>query len=310
LELSKNPIKMEQRRVGGDGFDSFLRHILNMSSNGRSRSQGANRAFNIPDLGEMWERMNGDSHDGGGERDPMDLFGSLMREVREHMHADGTLNAHELPEDLLNRLFAQHQANPSVGTNKETLSSLPLKTIDKSDDKCAVCLDDFVEGDKVPQLPCSHYFHDACVKEWLKSHHTCPTCRFDLPTEESASSNPDLESTERGGPTERGANPDGSRASPPHPMHGFFTTNMFPGSNWDPSSNSRVPLGTGRFFNNFPSTDPISMMDEEGMIEEAIRRSMETHEEEMGRRAHNVHVYSEVSFCTPTPISFLSILLN
>lgn len=26
-------------------------------------------------------------------------------------------------------------------------------------------------------LPCNHYFHAYCVKEWLKSHEICPTCR-------------------------------------------------------------------------------------------------------------------------------------
>jgi hypothetical protein len=26
-------------------------------------------------------------------------------------------------------------------------------------------------------LPCRHYFHKACIKEWLRLKTTCPTCK-------------------------------------------------------------------------------------------------------------------------------------
>lgn len=42
---------------------------------------------------------------------------------------------------------------------------------------CAVCLDPMTGA---LQLPCGHTFHAACIKPWLQSHTTCPTCRFDL----------------------------------------------------------------------------------------------------------------------------------
>jgi hypothetical protein len=43
---------------------------------------------------------------------------------------------------------------------------------------CGVCLVDLADGEAVRVLPaCMHYFHAACVGEWLRAHHTCPLCR-------------------------------------------------------------------------------------------------------------------------------------
>ena len=42
---------------------------------------------------------------------------------------------------------------------------------------CSICLEDFVENDKLHWLPCSHVFHADCVDEWIRMHHLqCPVC--------------------------------------------------------------------------------------------------------------------------------------
>lgn len=50
--------------------------------------------------------------------------------------------------------------------------------------QCAVCKDDFEEGTQVKQMPCKHLYHDDCILPWLKSHNSCPVCRFELPTDD------------------------------------------------------------------------------------------------------------------------------
>ena len=44
------------------------------------------------------------------------------------------------------------------------------------ENKCAICLEIFSIGDKVSYLPCPHYFHSSCIKNWLKIKNKCPYC--------------------------------------------------------------------------------------------------------------------------------------
>lgn len=47
-----------------------------------------------------------------------------------------------------------------------------------SSSKCAVCLSDFEEGEKIRSLKCKHMFHKDCLDKWLQIYlATCPLCR-------------------------------------------------------------------------------------------------------------------------------------
>lgn len=49
---------------------------------------------------------------------------------------------------------------------------------------CAICLQDFKDGDSIKILPCQHKFHANCVGSWLTKWNTfCPVCKYDLKTE-------------------------------------------------------------------------------------------------------------------------------
>ena len=71
-------------------------------------------------------------------------------------------------------------------TDKNILNELPenrlddVTKLDNEKKNCLICLEDFKNGDKTLVLPCIHFFHTLCIKNWLKTQNTCPICKYKL----------------------------------------------------------------------------------------------------------------------------------
>lgn len=81
--------------------------------------------------------------------------------------------------------------------SRSHLKKLPTKKYRKGDqpETCAVCLDDFIEGEKLRILPCKHAYHCKCIDPWLtKNRKVCPICKRKVcSTGDSDSSDSDAE---------------------------------------------------------------------------------------------------------------------
>lgn len=74
------------------------------------------------------------------------------------------------------------------GLTQESLESLRVEVFNNLDysieeampsvpQECSICLEAFLNGDKLFCLPCGHKFHDVCLVPWVRTCGDCPYCR-------------------------------------------------------------------------------------------------------------------------------------
>lgn len=76
-----------------------------------------------------------------------------------------------------------------------------------------MCLCEYEESETLRSLPtCGHYFHIACIDQWLSNNSTCPLCRINL-RPESQSDAPAYTTSRGTGTAPADAQTDGPRPS-------------------------------------------------------------------------------------------------
>ena len=76
--------------------------------------------------------------------------------------------------------------NPRRLYGRESADSLPHGSSAAQNDSlemCAICIEDYEEGDEISwshNEHCSHAFHRVCIIEWLLKHDECPFCRHNF----------------------------------------------------------------------------------------------------------------------------------
>ncbi|KAJ7377011.1 Nucleoside diphosphate kinase 7 [Desmophyllum pertusum] len=76
------------------------------------------------------------------------------------------------------RHYLEQRRNRLSPTN---LRKIPTKKFKKGDDYydvCAICLEEYRDGERLRILPCEHTYHCKCVDPWLtEGKRTCPVCK-------------------------------------------------------------------------------------------------------------------------------------
>ena len=120
----------------------------------------------------------------------------------EELLNDGTLmnvrniESNYISDELYN--YANPQENSSILSNTVSFPNMinvnsnnPVDTkivnnlivnkqYDENKKECSICLDNIKIGDKYIILPCIHFFHEVCIKNWMNERNTCPLCKYKL----------------------------------------------------------------------------------------------------------------------------------
>ncbi|TYH73032.1 hypothetical protein ES332_D05G299200v1 [Gossypium tomentosum] len=87
-------------------------------------------------------------------------------------------------DELINELLMNAVLNftPTSRSSIEGLERVKWDSMTKREDECAICLEEFVEGEEVAWMPCGQGYHDGCIVKWLETNHICLLCRYEMPT--------------------------------------------------------------------------------------------------------------------------------
>ena len=123
--------------------------------------------------------------------DPDDMETRLANAGRqfnyEQAQRQERLARQELIESILRQLQELHvDLRLQVPLGRDETNMLPVRPYHKGEknncDSCAICVDEFNEGESLRWLPCDHAFHPQCIDEWLTNHSAlCPLCKAEVP---------------------------------------------------------------------------------------------------------------------------------
>ncbi|KAG8989631.1 hypothetical protein FRB90_002153 [Tulasnella sp. 427] len=121
---------------------------------------------------------------------------------------------------------------PPGGLTSEEIAALPSSAYKdseeaKKEERCPICLDDYEETSEVMGVPdCNHFFHKACLSQWLDRNRSCPYCRKNIPRRNNRRGTGSISGRHRHRP-----------GPPPPPPPGPWSS----GSSWRSSGSSGGP---------------------------------------------------------------------
>ncbi|NXI48298.1 RNF6 ligase, partial [Galbula dea] len=157
----------------------------------QSEQNNSSSANNSGDLSEDSSRNghavegsrmpNGQSDDTRRSRRNNEIQDNRQSQDANNLVENGTLPILRLAHFFL--LNEDDDDDRLRGLTKEQIDNLSTRnygdihTENELSKTCSVCINEYVTGNKLRQLPCMHEFHIHCIDRWLSENSTCPICR-------------------------------------------------------------------------------------------------------------------------------------
>ncbi|KAM6096283.1 E3 ubiquitin-protein ligase RNF6 isoform 2-T3 [Chlamydotis macqueenii] len=161
-----------------------LLHVQSEQSN----SSSANSSSDPREISPRNGRGVEGSREANGQSDDIQRYGrsNENQDHRQSQDANNLVENGTLPILRLAHFFLLNEDDDDDrlrGLTKEQIDNLSTRnygdihTENEISKTCSVCINEYVTGNKLRQLPCMHEFHIHCIDRWLSENSTCPICR-------------------------------------------------------------------------------------------------------------------------------------
>ncbi|KAJ8412388.1 hypothetical protein AAFF_G00127240 [Aldrovandia affinis] len=87
---------------------------------------------------------------------------------------------HQQTVRAIGRLETRTYTTPGCSGGQRSRAGRDSGSSSTSAPVCAICLEEFLDGQDLRIISCAHEFHKECVDPWLLQHRTCPLCMHNI----------------------------------------------------------------------------------------------------------------------------------
>jgi hypothetical protein len=99
---------------------------------------------------------------------------SIAREYRQSMHVAPENRFNDMISAMTTRVLLSDETHVSLGRRPSV--RWKLRRCDDDGFECSICYAQAQSGWR-RVVPCGHFFHRTCLRDWRKKANTCPMCR-------------------------------------------------------------------------------------------------------------------------------------
>ncbi|XP_051981876.1 E3 ubiquitin-protein ligase RNF43-like isoform X1 [Xyrauchen texanus] len=89
-------------------------------------------------------------------------------------------SVHQQTMCAISRLETRTYSSQGCSGSQRSRMALGSNSSSNSSPICAICLEEFLDGQDLRIISCAHEFHKECVDPWLLQHRTCPLCMHNI----------------------------------------------------------------------------------------------------------------------------------
>ncbi|NXJ05386.1 RNF6 ligase, partial [Odontophorus gujanensis] len=154
----------------------------------QNNSSSVNNSSDPSEVSSRNGRVVEDNGERNGQSGDIQHYGrsNENQDNRQSQDANNLVENGTLPILRLAHFFLLNEDDEDEhlrGLTKEQIDNLSTRNYgdihaeEEISKTCSVCINEYVTGNKLRQLPCMHEFHIHCIDRWLSENSTCPICR-------------------------------------------------------------------------------------------------------------------------------------